>query len=674
MLRGGLQLTRGDQLCQWVSIGAGATGNFVQGNYIGTGVNGAADLGNASHGVFSFGPNNTIGGASAGAGNVISGNEAHGVSFSGSLANGNQVQGNYIGTNSAGTAPVGNTLDGVRITGCNSNTIGGTAAGMGNTIAFNGGDGTFISTGTGNAIRANSIYSNGDLGIDLAPNGVTPNDTGDSDAVANNLQNFPVVTSANTNGTQVNIQGTLNSTADSTFDLDFYANSSCDGSGNGEGQTYIGSTSVMTNGSGDATFNVTFNVSVSTSQRVTATATDASGNTSEFSSCGVPTVIELASFSATAYDGGVSIEWETGFESDNLGFNIYREESGARTLVNQQLVAGSALVAGSTLRAGQAYAWWDKTQNKAAAYWLEDIDLGGQSTWHGPFFATEVGGHPPDKSRAALLSEVANNEAYVRSSRAIERTAPISRPSSEDLAFQASLGSRVAVKIYVKQEGWYRVSQKELVAAGLDPSVEPRLFRLFAEGKEQPIIVSTGKGELFDESSSIEFYGIGLDTSATDARVYWLVADKQDGLRVQQVKGEGSPSSSRSFTQTIERKDRTIYFAALRNGERENFFGSVVSSGGVDQKLALPHLDQASDQQASIEVALQGVTMLPHRVAVHLNGSLIGEAAFDGQRQGVARLRVPHSLLKEGSNTIRLIAGSGPSDVSLVDSIRVSYQ
>ncbi|HLF84050.1 MAG TPA: C25 family cysteine peptidase [Blastocatellia bacterium] len=409
--------------------------------------------------------------------------------------------------------------------------------------------------------------------------------------------------------------------------------------------------------------------------------------TSTITNDDAPTVIELASFSATAYAGGVSIKWETGFESDNLGFNIYREESGARSLVNQQLVAGSALVAGSTLRAGQAYAWWDKTQNKAAAYWLEDIDLGGQSTWHGPFFATEVGGRPPDKSRAALLSEVPNNEAYIRSSKAIERTATISRPSkaiehtatisrpsSEDVAFQASLGSRVAVKIYVNQEGWYRVSQKELVAAGLDPNVDPRLFRLFAEGKEQPISVSTGKGELFDESSSIEFYGIGLDTSATDARVYWLVVDKQDGLRVQQVKGEGSPSSSRSFTQTIERKDRTIYFAALRNGERENFFGSVVSSGGVDQKLALPHLDQASDQQASIEVALQGVTKLPHRVAVHLNGSLIGEAAFDGQRQGVARLRVPHSLLKEGSNTIQLIAGNGPSDVSLVDSIRVSYQ
>jgi hypothetical protein len=72
-----------------------------------------------------------------------------------------------------------------------------------------------------------------------------------------------------------------------------------------------------------------------------------------------PTAIKLASFTATAYDDGqVLLEWKTGYEADNLGFNIYRDEAGRRTLVNPSLLAGSALLAGArtVLSAGQSYA------------------------------------------------------------------------------------------------------------------------------------------------------------------------------------------------------------------------------------------------------------------------------------------------------------------------------
>src|SRR5207247_21394 len=109
------------------------------------------------------------------------------------------------------------------------------------------------------------------------------------------------------------------------------------------------------------------------------------------------TFVELISFDATGYDKGVLLEWKTGFEADNLGFNVYRDQSGNRTLVNAQLVAGSALGAGSTLLAGQSYAWFDNTESKDSGYWLEDIDLKGLSTWHGPFYAKQVGGQPPSR-------------------------------------------------------------------------------------------------------------------------------------------------------------------------------------------------------------------------------------------------------------------------------------
>ena len=83
-------------------------------------------------------------------------------------------------------------------------------------------------------------------------------------------------------GGNITIGGKLNSTASSTFTIDFYASSSADASGYGEGQRYLGSTTATTNGSGNIVFAATLAASVSAGEFITATATDASGNTSEF--------------------------------------------------------------------------------------------------------------------------------------------------------------------------------------------------------------------------------------------------------------------------------------------------------------------------------------------------------------------------------------------------------
>src|SRR6185503_5449010 len=120
---------------------------------------------------------------------------------------------------------------------------------------------------------------------------------------------------------------------------------------------------------------------------------------------------------------------------------------------------------------------------------------------------------------------------------------------------------------------------------------EPAKLQLYADGKQVPIRVLTDAQGLI---SSVEFYGIGLDTSATDARVYWLISGLDAGLRIPQLKGSGVPTDATSFLYAIERRDRTVYFSALRNGERENFFGSVISSAPVDQTLALPNLDSTA--------------------------------------------------------------------------------
>ena len=157
-----------------VSIsGTGSTGNQVQGNLIGTNASGTADLGNSLNGVYIDGVSgNTIGGTAAGARNVISGNDSNGIEIIGSGATGNQVQGNYIGVTADGMPDLGNTMDGVRVDGAASNTIGGTATGAGNVISGNDSNGISISGGeTGNQVQGNligtSASGNADLGNTL---------------------------------------------------------------------------------------------------------------------------------------------------------------------------------------------------------------------------------------------------------------------------------------------------------------------------------------------------------------------------------------------------------------------------------------------------------------------------------------------------------------------------
>ena len=168
--------------------------------------------------------------------------------------------------------------------GSSNNTIGGTTAGAGNTIAFSSGIGVDVdaTAGTGNAIRLNSIFSNTGLGIDLGGDGVTLNDSAGHTG-PNDYENFPVITAVNSAGGVTTVTGSLSSTADTTFAVDFYTLSSINASGYGEGRYVLGSTSVMTDVTGNADFVFQFPTPAGGARFVTGTATDPGGNTSEFS-------------------------------------------------------------------------------------------------------------------------------------------------------------------------------------------------------------------------------------------------------------------------------------------------------------------------------------------------------------------------------------------------------
>ena len=304
--------------------GSGATDNLVLGNYIGIAANGTSALGNGDDGIsIEHSSNNIIGGTESRMGNVISGNVSHGIAIAYSDATGNQILGNYIGTNASGNAAVPNG-GGLWIgNGASDNIIGSMATGAGNVISGNTGKGITIESvnSTGNSILSNSIYSNGALGIDL--NG------------ANNLQNFPVLTSVEFGTGTVTIIGSLNSSADTDFTIQFFANKVADPSGYGEGQTYIGTNTVNTGLTGNATFTVTFPIHINAGQVISATTTDIDGNTSEFS----------ASIGGATSQAVSALSWPLQYQINKLGHPDIKDGSDFEAIENAFLSWASILTA-----------------------------------------------------------------------------------------------------------------------------------------------------------------------------------------------------------------------------------------------------------------------------------------------------------------------------------------
>jgi hypothetical protein len=170
-------------------------------------------------------------------------------------------------------------------------TIGGAAPGEGNEIAGHMATGVLVAnTYSGVRIAGNSIHDNGGLGIDLITNGfvtgVTPNDPMDNDVGGNGLQNFPDILTATNNGLAIHVVGQFNSQPLEDYTLEFFASPECDPSGFGEGQMFLGSTSVTTDAAGNAEFDVSLSATVPSGWVITSTATlEPIGSTSEFSEC-----------------------------------------------------------------------------------------------------------------------------------------------------------------------------------------------------------------------------------------------------------------------------------------------------------------------------------------------------------------------------------------------------
>jgi len=379
--------------------------------------------------------------------------------------------------------------------------------------------------------------------------------------------------------------------------------------------------------------------------------------------------------------------WKTGGEAHNLGFNVYRERDGGRVQLNSSLIAGSALLMNGALpkHSGKTYRWIDTTADAGTGpYWLEDVEVTGARVLHGPVSATSSlnadASLEANLSVSATLKELNQAQPSETPDEVIHRAESVTPNIPSTLTQrqkQFEIAGHPAVKIFVKHEGWYRVAQVDLVNAGLDSNVDPSLLHLYAEAIEQPIQITgaiAGPGG-FGPNAALYFYGTGINTQYSGTRVYFLTAEDSAGQRIQQLPpSSGSNQPPLSFPYTLEYTPHTTYFSALTTANGNNFFGPLISSTTLDETIPVAHFDANSTEPAQLEIILQGVIIaLPHEVAVTLNGSTLGDISFTGQDKGQLRMSLPSGLLQEGANMITFTSSDGEYDMSLLQSIRLTY-
>lgn len=361
--------------------------------------------------------------------------------------------------------------------------------------------------------------------------------------------------------------------------------------------------------------------------------------------------------------GVATLKWTSG--ANDLGFNIYREIGEKREILNSSLIAGSALLSTVNPIFANSYIWIDEKSSADAVYYLESIDLSGESKFYGAFTPNFQFSDFPTKENSKSLSDFTEQNLeskqidlpQVSSEKAKQKT---------NKRIQSMIAAQNGVKIFVNHDGWYRVSAEQLQTSGFDINSNFINWKLFANGIEVPIKVNS--------DFSIEFFGRGVDMISTDKQAYYLINGDSAGQRIRNVKGGrgGLTPTVSSFANTVKLQENTIYASGILNGEADNWFGALVfANSPTSQNLTVYNPDP--NGQASLSVKLQGLTSVNHSVNIKFNEIDLGNVNYSLYGNQQFNFNIPMSSVLEGNNQISLRSVGGSSDISVVDSVSLSY-
>lgn len=449
----------------------------VANNYIGAS-KGGKDIGNYRHGVLLSSQSIVVGRAEVGGeerpGNMIGFNGLHGIRVL--EGQDNVIRGNYIGTGPDGE-DLGNSEAGIEVRSrggkaSNRNEIGygfgqpvpdepsPSKGNYGNVIAYNATKGIIVAGEgevMGNAIRGNQIYSNGAegekrVGIDLGNDGTTENDAGDSDGGANNLQNAPKIDRGQTqyheDTGEVELQYKVDSApshsdyGSSGLKIDFYLAGS-----EGEAKRYLHTERYPESEAGSfrkTTFKPPSGANLSETNYIVATATDAGGNTSEFSApSALSNLVKLASFEgAQQEESKVRLEWQTTFEQGNAGFQVQHRRKG-----------------GSWSKVGFVEGAGTTSQPQSYSYTVEDLSIGTQH-----FRLVQVGKNDKRRAHDPITVHLGMEEAIHLSAPAPNPAKSRSRVSfavKEEMETKVALFNVLGQKVATLYQGIPRAEEQQ---------------------------------------------------------------------------------------------------------------------------------------------------------------------------------------------------------------------
>jgi len=275
-----------------------------------------------------------------------------------------------------------------------------------------------------------------------------------------------------------------------------------------------------------------------------------------------PVAVELARFEAQAGDGEVLVVWETAAEFDNLGFRLYRRLEGESqyALITPRLILGQGT---TDLSASYAYHDLGLANGIRAEYLLEDIEFDGDSAVHGPVSALPTAGSPP------LLPDPTRYHSFTVGERAASGPSPVdpaplssgqpspaggggvpsggparrdaegaasgspetsetgaSRPLLETTVPPASnqaVAAIEAVAIHTRGRGLVSVDGVSLVAAGLDPGVDPRNLHVYRQGLPVEVRIEGEADGVLDAADRLLFFTEGFEDRYGDVEVFYMV-------------------------------------------------------------------------------------------------------------------------------------------------------
>ena len=248
---------------------------------------------------------------------------------------------------------------------------------------------------------------------------------------------------------------------------------------------------------------------------------------------------KISSATAAAATPGVLIQWRSSLDPNNLGFNVYRVQAGARRRVNREIIPGAAFVANQRTRPSDTYpySWFDRGGTADATYYIEAISIQGIAQLDERAIVVTPKTNARSEQTLGTMgvsseepaTSNADSDYSQRSYPAAESATPVVAKGT--LENQWAIAAKPGLKISINKDGWYRVTQQAMSAAGFNPTVDIRNLRLFADGQEVAINTSQAIGP-FGSSDYIEFYGRGIDVPTSDKRLYYLIADTVGGKRV----------------------------------------------------------------------------------------------------------------------------------------------